>query len=130
MQYLTLGRTCARGMWGGGQSECMTTSTSVSSLTAQLAARALPIQLFLSPISVRMYRLQVRCEAGRTGDLVPLKIAFSTRSAAFKTSNNVWPLLKKLIRPNLKAVLAAVLYRNKDLVAGVKKEKQAGRQAT
>lgn len=47
----------------GGLSECMTTSTSVSSLTAQLAARALPIQLFLPPSSVRMYRLQVRCEA-------------------------------------------------------------------
>lgn len=52
MQYLTLGRTCARGLLGrGGQlSECMTTSTSVSSLTAQLAERALPIQLiFFTP---------------------------------------------------------------------------------
>lgn len=82
MQYLTLGRTCARGLReGGGQlSECMTTSTSVSSLTAQLAARALPFQLFFPhpPSSIRTYRLQVRCKAGRTGDLVPLKITFST----------------------------------------------------
>lgn len=71
---------CQRAGGGGQLSECMTTSTSVSSLTAQLAARALAIQLgfFLPPSSLRMYGLQVRCKAGRTGDLVPLKITFST----------------------------------------------------
>lgn len=44
MQYVTLGRTCARGI-GRELSKCVTTSTSVSSLTAQLATSLVTEQL-------------------------------------------------------------------------------------
>lgn len=65
MQYLTLGRTCARGI-GRELSKCVTTSTSVSSLTAQLATSLVTEELTrglgtLLIQLIQIHRLRARC---------------------------------------------------------------------